>query len=84
MELFYNLVVKLIKNKIMKKNDAPGMKGERSRNQNGELRQKRSDTHVGTIEKQYNIDLGVRSDKHLGTVLKQSGLDSLSDLIKKK
>ncbi len=28
------------------KNDAPGMKGNRSRNQNGELRDKRNDTHL--------------------------------------
>lgn len=33
------------------KNDAPGMKGDRSRNDDGQLRQKRSDTHIGTIEK---------------------------------
>jgi len=31
--------------------DAPGMRGYRSRNEDGELRQKRGDTHVGTIEK---------------------------------
>lgn len=44
------------------KNDAPGMRGERSRNDNGELRKKRSDTHIGTIEQNYNIDLNVRSE----------------------
>ncbi len=37
--------------------DAPGMRGIRSRNDNGQLRQKRSDTHIGTIEQQYGIDL---------------------------
>ena len=36
------------------KHDAPGMKGDRSRNQDGKLRDKRDDTHMGTIEKQYN------------------------------
>jgi hypothetical protein len=41
-----------------KNNDAPGMRGDRSRNDNGELRQKRSDTHIGTIEQKYNLDLG--------------------------
>lgn len=30
--------------------DAEGMKGYRSRNETGELRRKRSDTHVSTIE----------------------------------
>ena len=63
------------------KNDAPGMKGCRSRNQNGELRDKRDDTHVRTIEKQYHRDFGVRSDMHLDTLLKRLGFDSLNDLI---
>lgn len=64
------------------KNDAPGMRGERSRNQNGQLREKRGDTNVGTIEKQYGKDFGVRSDMHLDTLLKKEGVDSLSKLIK--
>lgn len=62
-------------------NDAPGMRGYRSRNQNGELRDKRNDTHMGTIEKTYGRDFGVRSDMHLGTFLKQSNIKSLNDLI---
>ena len=61
--------------------DAPGMRGERSRNANGQLRQKRGDTHVGTIEQQYDVDFGVRSDMHLDTLLKSSGADSLDDLL---
>jgi hypothetical protein len=67
-----------------KNNDAPGMRGDRSRNDNGELRQKRSDTHIGTIEKNYNIDLGVRSDMHLGTYLEKNNIPSLNDLINDK
>lgn len=63
------------------KNDAPGMIGCRSRNQNGRLRDKRDDTHIGTIEKQYGIDLKVRSDMQLGTYLKQNKIKSLNDLI---
>ena len=55
-------------------NDANGMKGNRSRNQDGQLRDKRDDTHMGTIEKQYNRDFGVRSDKELGNFLKENGL----------
>ncbi|MCO6499317.1 MAG: hypothetical protein J5I47_02950 [Vicingus serpentipes] len=66
------------------KNDAPGMKGQRSRNQDGQLRQKRGDTHVGTIEKQYNVDLGVRSDMHLETYLEKNKIESLNDLINNK
>jgi len=65
----------------MKHRDAPGMRGYRPRNQNGQLRDKRDDTHIGTIEKQYDIDLGVRSDMQLGTYLKRVGIKSLNDLI---
>jgi hypothetical protein len=62
-------------------NDAPGMRGDRSRNEDGQLREKRGDTHVETIEKQYGVDLGVRGDMHLDTLLEQKGVDSLNDLI---
>lgn len=61
--------------------DASGMKGFRSRNQDGELRDKRDDTHMGTIEEKYGIDLNVRSDMHLGTYLKEHKIKSLNDLI---
>ena len=64
------------------KKDAPGMRGERSRNQDGQLRDKRDDTHMGTIEKQYDRDFGVRSDKQLGNFLKENDIASLNDLIK--
>lgn len=61
--------------------DASGMKGYRTRNDNGQLRDKRDDTHMGTIEKQYGKDFGVRSDMHLGTFLKEHDIKSLNDLI---
>jgi hypothetical protein len=61
--------------------DAPGMKGYRSRNENGQLRDKRDDAHMGTIEKQYGRDFGVRDDMHLGTFLKAHNIKSLNDLI---
>lgn len=61
--------------------DAPGMKGDRSRNHDGQLRDKRDDTHVGTIEKQYGIDLNARPDMHLGKFLKEHHIKSLNDLI---
>lgn len=64
--------------------DAPGMRGTRSRNQDGELRDKRDDTHIGTIEKKYGIDLHVRSDMQLGTYLEKNGFESLKDLLKSK
>ncbi|MCC7460372.1 MAG: hypothetical protein IT286_03625, partial [Proteobacteria bacterium] len=44
-------------------------------------RDKRDDTHIGTIEKQYGVDLGVRSDMELGNYLKREGVKSLNDLI---
>jgi hypothetical protein len=64
--------------------DAPGMKGYRSRNEDGQLRQKRGDTHVGTIEDQYDRDFGVRSDTHLSTLLERTGAASLNDLVNGK
>lgn len=57
------------------------MKGCRARNDDGLLRQKRSDTKIGTIEKQYGVDFDVRSDMQLGTYLNKHGVDSLNDLI---
>lgn len=65
-------------------NDAEGMRGYRSRNQDGQLRDKRDDTHVETIEKQYGRDFGVRGDMHLGTLLERTGERSLNDLIQSK
>lgn len=61
--------------------DAAGMKGYRTRNQDGQLRDKRDDTHMETIEKQYGRDFGVRGDMHLGTFLEKKGIQSLNDLI---
>jgi len=61
--------------------DAPGMRGIRSRNESGPLREKRGDTHVATIEKIYNRDFGVRGDMQLDTLLKKTGQASLNDLI---
>jgi hypothetical protein len=61
--------------------DAPGMRGPRSRNAGGQLRDTRDDKHVGTLEKQYNRDFGVRKDMHVGTLLEQTGKASVNDLI---
>lgn len=57
------------------------MKGIRSRNDSGPLRAKRGDTLVGTIEKQYGVDLGVRSDMRLSTLRERTGLPSLNDIL---
>lgn len=61
--------------------DAPGMRGIRSRNSTGPLREKRGDTHVDTIEKKYGRDFGVRGDMQLDTLLERTGKKSLNDLI---
>lgn len=61
--------------------DAPGMKGYRPRNNDGRLRDKRDDTHIGSIERNYGVNLGARSDMHLGNYLKQHRIKSLNDLI---
>ena len=63
--------------------DAPGMKGYRARTKDGTLREKRGDTHVGSIEDQYDIDFGVRDDMRLDTLLKREQGNSLNDLITK-
>ena len=62
--------------------DAPGMRGNRSRNDNGRLRAVREDTLVRTIEERYNIDLGMRGDAHIGTALDRYGADSVTELVK--
>lgn len=51
-----------------------GMRGGRSRNDNGRLRQVRSDKHLSTVRDQYGkkVALG-RGDTHLGTVRKRTG-----------
>ena len=62
-------------------NDAPGMRGYRSRTQSGPLRNKRDDTHMGNVEKKYNRNFDVRADMHLGTYLDRNNVTSLNDLI---
>ena len=46
------------------------------------FRKKRADTKMGTIEKKYGKDFGVRSDKKLGNYLKEKGYNSLNELLK--
>ncbi len=47
-----------------------------------QIRQKRIDTKIGTIEKKYGVDLGARSDMKLGNYLKKEGLPSMSKALK--
>lgn len=43
---------------------------------------RRSDTKMGTIERKYGKDFGVRSDKKLDNFLREKGYPSLSKLLK--
>ena len=57
----------------------------RQRDKNGEIREKRGDTEVGTLRKEYgeNFAKGYRSDTKLETVRENEG-KSLSELVKRK
>ena len=64
------------------KHDDPSMAGQRSRNESdGHLRQVRGDKQVGTIEAEYNIDLGVRSDMRLDTLRDRLGVTDMKDIL---
>lgn len=65
------------------KNDAPRMQGQRGRNEDGSLRQKRGDTLVSTIEQQYHVDFNVRGDMKLSTLREKLGETSIEGLIDK-
>ena len=54
----------------------------RDRNVDGQYRLKRGDTHVGSIEKKYEVDFGVRSDMHLDTLRQQVGARSIEDRVR--
>jgi hypothetical protein len=58
----------------------------RQRDQDGQIRRKRSDTKVGTLRAEYGEGFapGYRSDTKLGTVLKKEGVESLDRLLKKR
>lgn len=58
----------------------------RCRDNDGEIRHKRSDTRVGTLRRTYGEDFasGYRSDAKLGTVLDRERATTLSDLLKRR
>ena len=58
------------------------MTTKRSRTRKGIFKPVRSDTKVSTIEKKYNIDLGVRPNMKIGNYLKQKGYPSLSGMLR--
>ncbi len=57
----------------------------RQRDNDGEIRKKRSDTLVKTLRGEYGQDFakGYRSDAQLGTVLEREGVESLHKLLNK-
>lgn len=71
--------------KLMTKHFRKGLDG-RQRDQDGEIRQKRSDTMVGTLRKTYGDDFasGYRSNTRLGTVLRKEGVETLDQLRRKR
>jgi hypothetical protein len=58
----------------------------RCRDNDGEIRHKRSDTLVGTLQRTYGDDFasGYRNDAKLGTVLDRERAATLSDLLKRR
>ena len=70
----------------MTKKHYPTGLDDRQRDQDGEIRKKRSDTLVATLREEYGQDFakGYRSDAQLGTVLEREGFDSLHQLLNKK
>lgn len=63
--------------------DDPEMAGSRSRNESGELRRKRGDTRVDTIEEHYHVDFGVRGDMQLDSLRKKLREDEIAKLVEK-
>lgn len=55
----------------------------RAKSKKGTFARKRGDTKIGTIEKKYGVDFGVRSDMKLGNFLKSKGYSSLARMLKK-
>lgn len=69
----------------MTKHYPKGLDG-RMRDKDGEIRQKRSDTLVGTLRAEYGPEFlrDYRSDTKLGTVLQRERAETLDGLLKKK
>ena len=57
---------------------------DRSRDEDGTIRRKRSDTLIGTLRREYGEDFadGIRSDATLGTLLERTGAESLSEYLR--
>ena len=63
------------------RHDDPGMTGQRARDLTGELRQKRGDTLIRTIEEMYDVDLHRRGDMKLETLRQEIGVTGIKEII---
>jgi hypothetical protein len=57
----------------------------RCRDDDGSIRRKRGDTLVGTLREEYGDDFapGVRRDKRLDSLLEETGVNSLSEYLRR-
>jgi Protein of unknown function (DUF2442) len=71
---------------VVAKHHKPRGFDNRQRDRYGEIRRKRTDTHVETLRKTYgdSFAAGYRSDTKLGTVLRKEGVDTLDQLLKRR
>jgi hypothetical protein len=70
---------------MAKRHFTKGLDG-RQRDADGEIRNKRRDTHVATLRKEYPLPIfeEYRGDAQLGTVLKDQGVETLDQLLKQQ
>lgn len=70
----------------MAKRDCNSGLDNRCRDNDGEIRHKRSDTLVGTLRQSYGEDFArdYRSDAKLGTVLRDKNAATLSEYLKRR
>jgi hypothetical protein len=59
---------------------------DRCRDQNGQIREKNSNTRIDTLRETYgdNFAEGIRGDAHLRTLLDRTGSNSLSDYLRNR
>jgi hypothetical protein len=63
----------------------PGL-DNRYRDENGQTREKNSNTRIDTLRETYGEDFApeMRGDAHLGTLLERTGCQSLSEYLKSR
>ena len=65
---------------LSKMGNNSNMRGGRRRDEDGELRQKRGDTKVRTLEAEYGINYGVNPEKTLADLRKRAGVVDIKDI----